>query len=65
MADEKSAYSCQVQGVRLIATHAPKPLAECATVDDAVQGLTHGREVTVAASNMGQLRTLLASSGIG
>ena len=65
MADEKSAYNCQVQGVRLITTHTPQPYAECATVADAVQELKHGKEVAVAARDMGQLRTLLASSGIG
>ena len=65
MADEKSAYICQVQGVRLITTHAPRPRAECATVDDAVQELKHGKEVAVAARDMGQLRTQLAELGIG
>ena len=64
-ADEKSAYNCQVQEARLIATHAPRPRAECATVDDAVQGLKHGREVAVAARDMGKLRTQLAGLGIG
>ena len=63
-AGEKSAYSCQVQESRLITTYDPRMRTECATVDDALQRLRRGEEVTVAASDMGQLRTQLAGLGI-
>lgn len=63
--DEKSAYRCQVRESRLITTHAPRPVAECATVDDAIRKLKRGKKVTVSARDMGQLRTQLAELGIG
>ncbi len=61
-----TAYTCRVvDEVKLIAEHTPRLRTECATVDDAAQRLLSGKAVTVAGSDMGQLRSRLASFGIG
>lgn len=60
-----TAYRCQVQEYRLTTVHDPKLRSECATVDDAIQRLERGEAVTVAGSDMGQLRSRLAGLGIG
>lgn len=65
MAEVKSAYKCRVVAYQLLTVHDPRERSECATVDDAVQRLTTGADVTVAACDMGQLRSRLASFGVG
>jgi hypothetical protein len=67
MADDdlKSAYRCQVINDRMQTKHEPKARTECATIDDAVNRLQRGEAVVVANTDMGQLRSRLASFGIG
>lgn len=62
-----TAYTCQVvDEVKLTTKHTPRLRTECAKVDDdAVQRLLRGQEVVVAGSDMGPLRSRLASFGIG
>ena len=60
------AYRCRVVDETKLATEYTSMLrTECAAVDDAVQRLNQGETVTVAGSDMGQLRSRLASFGIG
>lgn len=60
------AYRCRViDEIKLVTEHTSMLRTECATVDDAVQRLNRGEMVTVAGSDMGQLRSRLASFGIG
>ena len=67
MADDelKSAYRCQVVNDRMQTKHEPKVRTECATIDDAVQRLQRGEAVVVSNTDMGKLRSRLASFGIG
>ncbi len=60
-----TAYRCKViDGVKLTTMHDPKLRTECATVDDAMLRLQRGETVTVAGSDMGQLRSRLAGLGV-
>jgi hypothetical protein len=61
----RSAYRCRVVDERMVTEHAPRLRTECATVDDAVLRLQRGEAVVVASIDMGQLRSRLASFGIG
>lgn len=61
-----TAYTCRViDEIKLTTQHTPRLRTECATVDDAAQRLLRGESVTVAGSDMRQLRSRLASFGIG
>lgn len=61
-----TAYTCKVvDGVKLTTEHTPRLRTECARVDDAADRLLRGQEVVVAGSDMGPLRSRLASFGIG
>ncbi len=62
-----TAYTCKVlDGIKLTTEHTPRLRTECTRVDDdAVQRLLRGQEVVVAGSDMGSLRSRLASFGIG
>ena len=60
-----SAYRCQVRDGRLETQHAPRLRSECNTIDEAVPHLERGEVVVIAGSDMGKLRTKLASYGIG
>lgn len=62
---QRAAYRCQVVGEQLVTVFAPQPQAECATVNDAVARLERGEAVVVASVDMGQLRSRLASFGVG
>ena len=61
-----TAYTCKVvDEVKLKTEHTPRLRTECARVDDAAELLLRGQEVVVAGSDMGPLRSRLASFGIG
>ncbi len=60
-----TAYECTVQEYRLITTPTTRLRTDCATVSDAHERLERGETVTVAGSDMAQLRQRLASFGIG
>lgn len=64
--DQTVAYRCRVvDETKLMTEYTSMLRTECATVDDAAQRLLRGESVTVAGSDMGQLRSRLASFGIG
>lgn len=61
-----TAYTCKViEETKLTTKHTPTLRTECARVDDAAERLLRGQEVVVAGSDMGPLRSRLASFGIG
>lgn len=61
-----AAYRCQVRENWLHVEYRAMPRAHCAdTVEQAIERLERGEQVIVAGGDMGQLRTRLASLGIG
>ncbi len=60
-----TAYRCKVENFRLTTTETTRPRTECATVADAQERLLRDEAVVVAGSDMMQLRSRLASFGVG
>lgn len=60
-----TAYKCTVQAYKLETEATSRLRTDCATVPDAVERLERGETVTVAGSDMMQLRSRLAGHGVG
>ncbi len=59
-----TAYECKVEAYKLETKPTTKLRTDCATVSDAQERLERGETVTVAGSDMMQLRSRLAAFGI-
>lgn len=59
-----TAYECKVQGDKLETKPTTRLRSECARVADAQEKLSRGETVTVAGSDIEQLRSRLAAFGV-